>query len=139
MPEKCTACCKKVHRSFCSIRFRKKEATAKRATDAINDDKHLLAFRIGPETLAGAEPHSGRLSLFIGYVMKRLIETALVFVLSPRSVPQVYNTETHKKFHCLPHKPPLNVNQRNISKEIKINSLEAEPTRSTMNICSSWR
>ena len=53
-----------------------------------NDDKHLQAFRIGPETLAGAEPHSGRLSLFIGYVMKRLTVNSSRVCFVPKSLPQ---------------------------------------------------
>ena len=51
-------------------------------------DKHLLAFRIGPETLAGGDPDSGRLSLFIGSVMKQLIAKSSIVSLVPKSLPE---------------------------------------------------
>ena len=51
-------------------------------------DKHLLAIHMGPGTLAGAEPYSGRLSLFIGSVMKQLIVNSSRVCCVPKSLPQ---------------------------------------------------
>ena len=90
--------CKKVHRMTAICLFVLKNGCRNSTVFSLqrdymmncfyNDDKHLLAFRIGPETLAGAEPHSGRLSLFIGYVMKRLTVNSSRVCFVPKSLPQ---------------------------------------------------
>ena len=51
-------------------------------------EKHLVAFRMGPETSVGAEPYSGRLSLFIGSVMKQFIVNSSRVCCVPKSLPQ---------------------------------------------------
>ena len=70
------------------------------------------AIRIGPETLAGAEPYSGRLSVYREY-NEAAHRKQLLCLLCPQKFAPQFTPKRHvREFHCLSHKPSLNVNQR---------------------------